>query len=52
MKKFVVSWGEGYEQGNLSRTEALKIASDLLKKYDFVAIKTDFTKQKRHKKSH
>lgn len=37
-KKYRVTWGEGQSQGNLSKTEALKIASDLLKIYDFVSI--------------
>jgi len=38
MKKYKVTWGEGQSQGNLSKTEALKIASELLKDYDFVNI--------------
>jgi len=41
MKKYKVTWGEGQTQGNLSKTEALKIASDLLKNYVFVSISTD-----------
>jgi len=41
MKKYRVTWGEGQSQGNLSKTEALKIAGDLLKIYDFVSIKKD-----------
>jgi len=38
MAKYKVTWGEGQSQGNLSKTEALKIASELLKDYDFVNI--------------
>jgi|688.fasta_scaffold103156_2 hypothetical protein len=41
MKKYKVTWGEGQSQGNLTKTEALKIAADLLKTYDFVSISTD-----------
>jgi len=41
IKKYKVIWGEGQTQGNLSKTEALKIAGDLLKNYGFVTINTD-----------
>jgi hypothetical protein len=37
-KKYTVKWDLGYEQKNLSKTEAVKIAFDLLKMYDNVSI--------------
>jgi|694.fasta_scaffold111312_1 hypothetical protein len=39
MKKYRVTWGEfSYTQGNLSKTEALKLASELLNQYDSIKI--------------
>jgi hypothetical protein len=38
MKKYRVTWGTGQSQGDLTKTEALKIAADLLKTYTFVSI--------------
>ena len=39
--KYKVTWGEGQSQGNLSKTEALKIAGDLLNNYTNVIISRD-----------
>jgi hypothetical protein len=36
--KYKVTWGEGQAQANLSKTSALKIAGELLSKYDVVII--------------
>jgi hypothetical protein len=38
LKKYKVTWGEGQSQGNLSKTDALKIAAELLNNYSLVAI--------------
>lgn len=38
MKKYKVTWGEGQTQVKLSKTEALKIASELLNSYPNVLI--------------
>ena len=38
MKKYRVIWDNGQTQANLSKTEALKIASELLREYDDVRI--------------
>jgi hypothetical protein len=36
--KYKVTWAEGQTQSNLSKTEALKIAADLLNTYSNVII--------------
>ena len=42
MKKYKVTWGEfSYTQGNLSKTEVLKLASELLNYYNSVIISID-----------
>jgi hypothetical protein len=39
MKKYRVTWGAfSYTEGNLSKTQALKLASELLNQYDSVKI--------------
>lgn len=38
--KYKVLWGEGYEQKDLSKTEALKIAAQLLNDYNKVTIQS------------
>lgn len=35
---YKVTWGEGYEQKDLSKREALKIASELLQEYPNIQI--------------
>lgn len=43
MKKFyIIYWGEGQTQKTHSKTEALKIASELLTNYDTVNIKIKY----------
>lgn len=39
--KYKVTWGQGQSQGNLSKTDALRIASDLLNTYSNVVISYD-----------
>lgn len=36
--KYRVTWGEGQSQSNLSKTQAIKIASELLETYSQVVI--------------
>lgn len=37
--KYIVIWDNGYSQGDLTKKEALKIASELLVEYSSVIIK-------------
>lgn len=37
-QKYKITWGEGQSQTNLTKTEALKIAADLLVNYKNVLI--------------
>ena len=39
--KYKVTWGEGQAQGNLSKTEAMRISFDLLKTYSNILISID-----------
>jgi len=39
-KKYKVLWGEGYEQKDLTKKEALKIAAELLNEYNNVTIQS------------
>ena len=38
MKKYTVIWDGGFKQANLSKSQAIKIAADLLNDYDSVEI--------------